>query len=162
MTVVMTKIGIAEVRAAKDPAVLVTLGLGSCVGVCLYDSKKKVIGMAHIMLPSSKEIKNNANKAKFADTAIDMLIEEMEAIGADRKSITAKIAGGAQMFSFKSSNEFLRTGERNVEAVRRELGRHRVEIVAEDVGGNYGRTIEFYSHDGSLSIRTIGHGTKVI
>ena len=69
MTVCITKIGIAEVRAERDPSVLVTLGLGSCVGVCLYGRSKKIIGMAHIMLPSSIEIKNNSNKAKFADTA---------------------------------------------------------------------------------------------
>ena len=162
MTAITTILGIAEFRAAKDPAVLITLGLGSCVGVCLYDRMKKVIGMAHIMLPSSTEIKNNANKAKFADTAIKMLVEDMEAMGADRKRITAKIAGGAQMFSFKTSNDLLKIGERNIDAVRKELERHRIEIVAEDVGGTYGRTIEFNSGDGSLSIKTIGHGTNVI
>ncbi|MFA7214648.1 MAG: chemotaxis protein CheD, partial [Bacillota bacterium] len=145
MTVGITKIGIAEARAARDPAVLVTLGLGSCVGVCLYDRFKRIIGMAHIMLPSSIEIKNNSNRAKFADTAIEMLIKEMLGLGANKGRITAKIAGGAQMFSFKSANDLMRIGERNVEAVRRELKKHSVEIVAEDVGGSYGRTIEFYS-----------------
>jgi chemotaxis protein CheD len=162
MPVEVTKIGIAEFCAAKDPAVLMTLGLGSCVGVCLYDRAKRIVGMAHIMLPSSTEIKNNSNKAKFADTAIQMLILSMEGIGAAKSRMTAKIAGGAQMFSIKSSNELLRIGERNVEAVRRELKRQSVEIIAEDVGGNYGRTIEFSSRDGSLKIKTIGHGINVI
>jgi chemotaxis protein CheD len=162
MTVCITKIGIAEVRAERDPAVLVTLGLGSCVGVCLYDRSKKIIGMAHIMLPSSIEIKNNSNKAKFADTAIEMLIDEMLELGANRSLITAKIAGGAQMFNFKSANDLMRIGERNIEAVKRELKRHRVKIVAQDVRGNYGRTIEFYSENGMLSVKTIGHGIRVI
>ncbi len=162
MTVQVTKIGMAEVCAAKDPAILITLGLGSCVGICLYDHIKKIVGMAHIMLPSSTEIKNNGNKAKFADTAIEMLILDMVGLGADRNRITAKMAGGAQMFAFKSSNELMRIGERNAEAVRKELKRHRIELIAEDVGGNYGRTIEFSSENGELNIKTIGHGINVI
>lgn len=156
------KIGIAEIAAAKDPAVLVTLGLGSCVGVCLYDRSEKIVGMAHVMLPSSVDIKNNSNKAKFADTAVEMLIADMIALGADDKVITAKIAGGAQMFAFKSTNDLMRIGERNVEAVRDELRKRRVSIVAEDVGGNYGRTIEFFSKNGKLSVKTIGHGISII
>ncbi len=162
MIVQVTKIGMAEVCAAKDPAVLVTLGLGSCVGVCLYDRTKKVIGMAHVMLPSSTEIKNNSNKAKFADTAIEILVDDMVNLGANRGRITAKIAGGAQMFAFKSANDLMKIGERNVEAVRQELKRQRISIIAQDVGGNYGRTIEFSSENGDLSIKTIGHGINVI
>jgi chemotaxis protein CheD len=158
----VTKIGMADLNAAKDPSVLVTLGLGSCVGVCLYDPVTKVIGMAHIMLPSSSEIKNNTNKAKFADTAIQLLLERMTNLGAMRNRLVAKLAGGAQMFSFKNANDLMKIGERNVEAVKRELGRFSIPIVAEDVGGSYGRSIEFYSSNGDLSIKTIGHGKKVI
>ncbi len=162
MTVKIIKIGIAEAAAAKDPSVLVTLGLGSCVGICLYERREKIIGMAHIMLPSSLEIKNNSNKAKFADTAIKMLINDMIGLGANKSIITAKIAGGAQMFAFKSDNELMRIGERNVRAVKEELKRQRVNIIAEDVGGNYGRTIKFFSENGALNIKTIGHGTNVL
>lgn len=162
MTAKVTKIGIAEVFAAKDPAILITLGLGSCVGICLYEKSKRIIGMAHIMLPSSLEIKNNSNKAKFADTAIELLIERMQHLGANKRIIIAKIAGGAQMFAFKSANELMRVGDRNIEAVKRELKKHKIEIVAEDVGGNYGRTIEFSSNTGALGIKTIGHGFNVI
>src|SRR5690554_3417790 len=114
------KIGMAEVSAAKHPAVLITLGLGSCVGICLYDKAKQVVGMAHIMLPSSREIKNNSNKAKFADTAVELLLADMLGLGAQRHRITAKIAGGAQMFSFSSANELMKIGERNVQAVKSE------------------------------------------
>lgn len=157
-----TKIGMAELFAAKHPAVIITLGLGSCVGICLYDNTKKVVGMAHIMLPSSKDVKNNSNKAKFADTAVELLIDRMTGLGANPRRITAKIAGGAQMFSFSSANEFMRIGERNVQAVRNELERHAIPIKAEAVGGNYGRTIEFYSENGALGVKTIGHGISVI
>jgi chemotaxis protein CheD len=162
MTANVTKIGMAEVCTANHPAVLVTLGLGSCVGICLYDKTKKIVGMAHIMLPSSKDIKNNSNRAKFADTAVELLITGMVKYGAERRRITAKIAGGAQMFSFSSANELMRIGERNVHAVREELKRLTIPILAEDVGGNYGRTIEFYSENGALGVKTIGHGISVI
>ncbi|MDI6704695.1 MAG: chemotaxis protein CheD [Bacillota bacterium] len=156
------KIGMADLSAARDPSVLITLGLGSCVGICLYDPINKIIGMAHVMLPSSADIKNNGNKAKFADTAINVLIEHMSDLGANRSRLTAKIAGGAQMFSFKSANDLMRIGERNVEAVKRELEKHSIPVIAEDVGGNYGRSIEFDSANGELRIKTIGHGKKTI
>lgn len=162
MTVNAIKIGMADLSASRDPSVLITLGLGSCVGICLYDPINRVAGMAHIMLPSSADIKNNGNKAKFADTAISMLIEHMTALGAVRSRLTAKIAGGAQMFSFKSANDLMRIGERNVEAVKKELARQSIPLVAEDVGGTYGRSIEFDSSSGELHIKTIGHGKKTI
>lgn len=156
------KVGMADLNAARHPVVLTTLGLGSCVGVCLYDPLRKISGMAHIMLPSSKHVKNNSNKAKFADTAIEMLVCRMADLGASKSRIVAKIAGGAQMFSFKSSSDLMKIGERNIEAVREELKKWSIEIVAEDVGGSHGRTIEFYSRNGELKIKAIGKGIKVI
>ncbi len=162
MTATVKRIGIAEAAAIRDPAILVTLGLGSCVGICLYDRNIRIIGMAHIMLPSSVEIRNNSNKAKFADTAIKMLIDDMIGLGANKNIITAKIAGGAQMFDFKSDNDLMRIGERNVKAVRRELSKQKINIIAEDVGGNYGRTIKFFSENGALNIKTIGHGISIL
>ena len=71
------KVGMADLSIAKEPDILTTLGLGSCVGIALYDPSTKVGGLAHIMLPDSTQIKNNENKAKFADTAIKMLLQEM-------------------------------------------------------------------------------------
>jgi len=156
------KVGMADYKAIKSTGILTTLGLGSCVGIALYDKINKVAGLAHIMLPSSLEIKNNSNKAKFADTAIEELIKEMLLLGASKKYIVAKLAGGSQMFSFDSNTDILRIGERNVIASRKKLYELDVQIVAEDTGGNYGRTIELNSSDGSLLIRTIGHGTKSI
>lgn len=156
------KVGMADLNVAKEPHKLTTLGLGSCVGVSLYDRRAKVAGLAHIMLPSSKEIKNNSNKAKFADSGIEELIKEMEKLGARKGSLTAKIAGGAQMFNFNSNNSALRIGDRNVEATKEKLKELNISILAEDTGGNFGRTIVFDSNDGSLYIRTIGHGEKTI
>ncbi len=156
------KIGMADLNTTSCPGVLTTLGLGSCVGICLYDPTTRIAGMAHIMLPSSKTIKNNSNTAKFADTAIKKLFTDMISNGANKYRIVSKIAGGAQMFSFISKNDMLKIGERNVQAVKELLNEMRIPIHAEDTGGNYGRTIEFYSENGSLLVKTIGHGTKEI
>jgi len=71
------KVGMADFKIGAGDDVLVTLGLGSCVGIVLYDKFKRIGGMAHIMLPSSKEIRNNANRAKFADTALDEMLFEI-------------------------------------------------------------------------------------
>ena len=88
------KVGMADLSTAKEPDILTTLGLGSCVGIALYDPSTKVGGLAHIMLPDSKQIKNNENKAKFADTAIEVLVQAMIKKGARKNRIVAKIAGG--------------------------------------------------------------------
>lgn len=156
------KVGMADYKVIKNTGILTTLGLGSCVGIALYDRSNKIAGLAHIMLPSSTEIKNNSNKAKFADTAIEELIKEMILLGANKKHIVAKLAGGSQMFSFGANTDILRIGERNVLAAKKKLMEMDVPIIAEDTGGNYGRTIELSSQDGSLLIKTIGHGIKTI
>lgn len=156
------KVGMADLNVTKAPGLLTTLGLGSCVGIVLYDKVNKIAGLAHIMLPSSLEIKNNTNKAKFADTGIDELINNMIKLGGRKQNLIAKITGGSQMFSFNSDSNILKIGERNVIATREKLKDENIKIVAEDTGGNFGRTIILDSTDGSLYIRTIGHGEKTI
>lgn len=156
------KIGMADLKVSKAPDKLTTLGLGSCVGVTLYDKISKVVGMVHVMLPSSKDIKNNDNKAKFADTGIELLVEQMLKLGAAKANLVAKIAGGSQMFNFNTNNETLKVGERNVMATKLKLKELGIRLVAEDTGGNFGRTIVIDSEDGTLHVRTIGHGEKTI
>lgn len=156
------KIGMADLKVSKAPDTLTTLGLGSCVGVTLYDPVSKIVGMVHIMLPSSKEIKNNQNKAKFADTGVAALLDEMIKLGAKKPNLIAKIAGGSQMFSFNSQNDKLKVGERNVLAVKEKLKELGLTIKAEDTGGNFGRTIVLDSSNGDLFVKTIGHGEKTI
>lgn len=158
----IVKVGMADLNIVKSPDSLTTLGLGSCVGIGLYDKVNKIAGLAHIMLPSSKEIKNNSNKPKFADSGIEELVGLMVKNGANRSSLVAKIAGGSQMFNFNSNNDILRIGERNVNATKEKLSELKIRIIAEDTGGNFGRTIVLSSQDGSLHIRTIGHGEKTI
>ena len=149
-------------KAGRHPCMLTTLGLGSCVGISLFDRVKKIAGMAHIMLPSSKQARDSVNIAKFADTGIIDLVNKMLGLGASRGAIVAKLAGGAQMFAFKDISEVMRIGDRNIEAARYMLSLVKIPIISEDVGANYGRTIELYSNDGSLLIKTIGHGTRTI
>lgn len=156
------KVGMADISVSKAPGILTTLGLGSCVGITLYDKHNKIGGLAHMMLPFSKEIKNNNNKAKFVDTGIMLLIEQMLDIGANRKGLMGKLTGGSQMFSFNSNNSILKIGERNVIASKKILSKLNIPIISEDTGGNYGRTIELNLEDGSLLVKTIGHGTKII
>ncbi len=155
------KVGMADLNVCKAPDRLITLGLGSCIGICLYDEGKKVAGMAHIMLPSSEAVKNNSNKAKFADTAVDLLIEKMKSLGVyNTRSLVCKIAGGAQMFAFQSSGNTMQVGRRNAEAVREKMKSLGIKIKADETGGSFGRTIELDAETGVLSIKTIGHGTK--
>ncbi len=156
------KVGMADLNVVMSPGILVSLGLGSCVGIALYDGHAKIAGLAHVMLPSSRAIKNNENKAKFADTAIFKLLEEMTVMGAKRERVKAKIAGGAQMFSTNANNHLLKIGERNIISSLDVLKKLEIPIIAKDIGGNYGRTVELYAETGVLIIKTIGHGTKKI
>ncbi len=156
----IVKVGMADMNITLSPGILTTLGLGSCVGICLLDPITKIAGMAHIMLPSSKNIRNNSNIAKFADTAIVKLVSNMEVKGASKGRLISKIAGGAQMFSFMNKNDIMKIGARNTLAVKEILNNLNIPIKAEDTGGNHGRTIEFYSKNGVLIVKTIGHGVK--
>ncbi|MDF2839666.1 MAG: chemotaxis protein CheD [Clostridia bacterium] len=158
----LIKVGMADLNCTKSPGVLTTLGLGSCVGVCIYDTYNKVSGMVHVMLPSSQQIKNNSNVAKFADTGIAKLLEDMQKLGANKNRLVSKIAGGAQMFNFNDSSDIMRIGSRNVTATKEVLQSLNIPIIAEDTGGSHGRTIELYSESGILLIKTIGLGTKQI
>lgn len=156
------KVGMADLNVCTSPDALTTLGLGSCVGVVLYDSLKKTAGMVHVMLPDSTKIKNNENTAKFADTGIDALIDKMVSIGASKSRLVAKIAGGAQMFAFSSNNDMLRIGERNTEASKLKLQSLGIRILAQDTGLDYGRTIEFYPETGELHVKSVGKPLKVM
>lgn len=158
----MIKVGMADLNICHSPNSLTTLGLGSCVGIVLYDPVVKIAGLAHIMLPDSTKIRNNENVAKFADTGIDTLIKHLTEAGAKKNRLLAKIAGGAQMFAFSSSNDMLRIGDRNVEATKEKLKNLDISILAEDTGNNYGRTIEFYPETSELYIKSVGKPLKIL
>lgn len=155
------QVGMADIKIASEPDKLMTAGLGSCIGICIYDINKKIGSLAHIMLPSSVQAKR-PNKAKYADTAIVQVIEELNKKGSKTPRLVAKIAGGAQMFKFSGDSNILKIGERNAAAVIENLDKHKIRLLAKDVGGNYGRTITFDIATGALKIRTLGHGERII
>jgi chemotaxis protein CheD len=152
----------ADLRAVKAPGALTTLGLGSCVGIALYDSSAKIAGLAHCMLPDSKLIANNSNTAKFVDTAIVKLVGDMIKMGARRELMKAKVAGGAQMFAYNAQNDQMRIGDRNVDSTLRVLAALKIPVIGRDTGDTYGRTVELYAEDGKFYIKTIGHGNRMI
>lgn len=162
MSGTIIKVGMADLKLCMPPDGVTTLGLGSCVGIALRDPKTLVGGLAHIMLPDSTMMKNNTNIYKFADTGINELLRLMTAKGAMKDRVVAKIAGGAQMFSFKGDSDAARVGERNVEATKAHLKKLGIPILAEDTGKNYGRTVIFYPATGAYVIKAIGKPERTI
>lgn len=156
------KVGMADLNICHSPDSIITLGLGSCVGIILYDPGKKIAGMLHAMLPDSTKIRNNGSREKFVDTGITDLLAKLEGAGATKRNLVAKIAGGAQMFAFQSNNEVGRIGDKNVEASRTILKSLGIPIIAEDTGEDYGRTVEFFPETGEYHIRAVGKSVKVI
>lgn len=156
------KIGIADLNIVMFPDRIMTIGLGSCIGIALYDKSKKMAGLAHIMLPDSTQFTNITNPLKFADLAVPILLDKMLQKGALQKSITAKIAGGASMFNFSDKKMIMDIGNRNGIAVKEALKKLSIPIIGEDIGGNKGRTMILISDDGSVQIKTVGLGTKEI
>ncbi|MDE6388626.1 MAG: chemotaxis protein CheD [Lachnospiraceae bacterium] len=156
------KVGMADLNVCVSPDSITTLGLGSCVGIAVRDPVTKIGGLAHIMLPDSTSIRINSNIPKFADTGIEELIKQVVARGANRGRLVAKIAGGAQMFAFQSTNDMVRVGERNVAATKKKLAELKIPIIAQDTGKNYGRTVIFYPETGDFVIRAVGKPESVI
>ncbi len=151
-------VGMAQFLVTEAPVVIRSTGLGSCIGIALYDPFARVGGLAHAMLPKHRPGRDD-NKAKYVDTAIDAMLLEMEVRGASRVNIVAKLAGGSHMFPELESSMVI--GAKNVAAAQGYLGSLGIPILAQDVGGNCGRTVEFDCQDGSLSISTINKLTKI-
>ncbi|HET7522355.1 MAG TPA: chemotaxis protein CheD [Bacillales bacterium] len=153
------KVGVSEVKAVSAPRLIRTVGLGSCVGVVVYDPLLKVAAMAHVMLPdSSLAGKRPYPPGKFADSAVKEMVAMLEKLGSDGRGLKAKAAGGAEMFDLAAYGGVSKIGPRNVAAVEDQLARFGIEMTAADVGKNYGRTIEFNPESEKLLIRTVNRG----
>lgn len=150
----LIKVGIAEYKIASDPQGLVTLGLGSCVGIAIYNTLTKIGGLSHIMLPDSKAFGSNARQEKFADQAIMMMIREMNQGRLLSKNLVAKIAGGARMFDYKDRNQWSDIGQRNVDAVENILFELGIPILGKHTGGTIGRTMVVDLSDFKVDIKT--------
>jgi len=156
----LIKVGMADYKIGRNPDSLISYGLGSCVGIALFDSINKIGGLAHIMLPDSTQARSAENPAKFANTALPLMLDDMIKMGAVKSRITAKIAGGSQMFTFANATDVMRVGERNSEAVRTLLKNMDIKVIADDTGGNYGRTVELKLDTGIYRVKTIAKGEK--
>ncbi len=149
-------IGIGEYKVSENSEALVTLGLGSCVGVCIRDKHSSVGGMIHVMLPEAKD-DSNAKLSKYAYPGIKLMVDDMIKRGARQAHMTAKIAGGAAMFETKSFD----VGKRNVEKVKAVLKDLGISLESEDTGGNRARSIEYHIREGDLFIKKVGGKEKI-
>ncbi len=178
------KCAMGEGIVTRAPNIISSVGLGSCVAVTIYDTRRKIGGLAHIMLPNqlrndecglrNKEEQKTPQSAfrnpqsairnpqyKCADTAIAALLEELKSKGAVRQDLVAKMVGGAQMYSsYDDSNSGV--GKQNLMSIKRILDRERMPLIGEDVGGHHGRNIEFYLDSGKVIVMAMGKGDKAI
>lgn len=152
------KVGIADLNLVMPPGKIMTIGLGSCIGISLYDKATKTAGLAHIMLPDSTQFREVPQPLKFADLAIPILIKKMEEAGCRKSNLVAKIAGGASMFNFSDKSMVSDIGKRNAESVKLTLKKEGIPIVAEETGGNKGRTMIVDSDNGEVTLKIVGQG----
>lgn len=156
------RVKVADFAVANGGTLLVTVGLGSCVAIALYDPQARVGGLAHVLLPSTGMSQDRTNRAKFPSTAVPLLCERMHVLGANTGRMRAKIVGGASMFTSLLSATGLQIGERNVVATRAALERAGIPLVAQEVGGDYGRSVYFHVHDGRLVVKSLRAGHVVL
>jgi chemotaxis protein CheD len=147
-------VGMGEMVVTDSPdAVLSCIGLGSCVAVCAYDAREKIGGMAHIVLPQNYGIPGKS-EAKYADTAVPLLLNEMAKRGCIKRRLIIKIAGGAQMTLAPGLRDTFKTGERNLEQIMSVLRKENITPAAADTGGSIGRTVKMYVRTGRVTVKT--------
>ncbi len=162
MTTTELLVRVADLQAGRGDAVLVTLGLGSCVAIMLHDAAGQLGGLAHILLPSRSLSRGGDNPGRFPQTAIPALLERMGELGADRRRITARLVGGAAMFASLAPAGSIQMGDRNLIAVREVLTGHAIPIVGELVGGAQGRSVWFEVATGRIRVRSVGQSEQLL
>ena len=160
MTEILVRV--ADLRIGGGDDVLVTIGLGSCVAINLYDAAVRVGGLAHVLLPSPALSRGSANPARVPQTAVPAMLSEMANAGASPRRIKARLVGGASMFAALSTPGTIQMGERNVVAARHTLASAGVPIVGEAVGGDFGRTVRLHVRDGRVDVTSVMHGNVVL
>jgi chemotaxis protein CheD len=159
----IVEVQMADLQVAPHPpATLVTRGLGSCLGITFYDPVKKIGAMAHAMLPDIEKARKTTNRHRFVNSCIQEMVEEFEKLGCPKGRIVAKLFGGAHMFSFINTDSVLNVGQKNIEmalSLLKELG---IRITGQEVGGTFGRTIEFNLDTGMVRVKTISWGEKEV
>ena len=153
---------VADLRAGSGSDVLVTIGLGSCVAILLYDATARVGGLAHVLLPSPALSRKDDNAAKFPQTAVPRLVELMCEKGASIRRMSARLVGGASMFTGLGAPGTIQMGERNIVASRQALHHQGIAIVGEATGGDFGRTVRLSVADGRVEISSVAHGVQIL
>ena len=153
-------VGIADMKLAKGQGMLITYALGSCIGICLHDPVLKLGALVHIMLPVNMEA-GRKTPLKYADTGLRETLKQLEAMGANRSRLTAKIAGGAKMFETGSAS-LGNIGQRNIESVHLNLKKEGIRLLKEDVGGSVARTLLFDVNSGLGCVRSYGRQELII
>lgn len=149
---------VADYAVEAGEAVILTLGLGSCVACVMDDPRAGVGGLAHILLPSKTLARDHSNPAKFPETAVPLLVEQLVRLGAVKERLRARLVGGASMFANLASPGVAMMGERNVLATKAALKVARVPMIAEDTGSGYGRSVYLFLPGGRLEVRSVQHG----
>ncbi|MDD5094512.1 MAG: chemotaxis protein CheD [Dehalococcoidia bacterium] len=157
---IMIEVGMGKGIVASAPQVVSCLGIGSCVVIILYDAKRRIGGVAHIMLPDSNSLHNHYPPYQCADTAIATLLRRLRSMGAAQQDVVARMIGGARMFAC-SNGSGPGIGEQNIGSLRQILGREQIPLSGEEVGGSYGRNIEFYLDSGRVIVTTAGEKEDV-
>ena len=157
------RVKVADYAVRRGDDVIATIGLGSCVAIVLYDKATRTGGLAHILLPSMSMSRETSNPAKFPESIVPVMLAEMRALGmAPNAKVQAKIAGGASMFGQLVNGTGINVGERNILATKEALAKARVELIGEDTGLDYGRSVYFHLADGRLEVRSLKKGDRVL
>ncbi len=156
------RVKVADYAVRQGSQVITTIGLGSCVAIALYDRETRIGALAHILLPNQSMSRETGNPAKFPESIVPLMLEEMHAMGTRNARVSAKIVGGASMFGQLGNGTGINIGERNVLATREALSAAGVPIIAEDTGLDYGRSVYFHLADGRLEVRSLKKGDRVI
>jgi len=141
-------VGIAEYKVSRNPRILVTYALGSCIAVILHDPYRKIGAMVHAMLPEPKTPRID-NPIKYVSTSIPIILRELKRYGCNLKVLESAIIGGAHILKLPKS---INIGSKNVEIARKILKEYNIRIVEEDVGGNYSRTVFYELATGKIYV----------
>ena len=155
------RVGVADHAVGRSGDVLTTVGLGSCVAVVLHDAAARGGALAHVLLPHEAVGRGGGSRARYASTAVELLLEELAVVGAAR-GVVAKLAGGASMFAPLLKSGGVNMGERNVAAAVRALAAAGVPLVAQDTGGDYGRSVSLDVESGRVDVRSLKWGARVL
>ena len=156
------RVKVADFAVARNgDTVIVTVGLGSCVAIALYDAATRIGGLAHVLLPSESMTRDRSNRAKFPAAAVPLLLSEMRGLGS-RGPVSARLVGGASMFAALLPSGGVNIGERNIAASRAALAAAGVAVLGEDVGGDYGRSVYLHLADGRIEVHSLKAGRRVL